>query len=195
MKAAAMLLSLSLCFGLFSCSHEGEGDNGIILARINNYALPLAEFESKLAAELELDRDYKQTPQAKRDFLDDLIKKELLIQEAKKLELDRKEDFVRAMERYWESTLIKDLLTVKSRQINSQIQVSDHEVKVRYEDLTKSSARLPPMVEIQESLRKEIKREKKADTLKQWITDLRSNSKILINEELLQPDRMEQAEQ
>jgi len=50
---------------------------------------------------LNLDREFKLTQKAKKDFLDQLIVKEVMIQEAKKRNLDRKEKFVRAIERYW----------------------------------------------------------------------------------------------
>ncbi|HUV60070.1 MAG TPA: hypothetical protein VMW09_08155 [Desulfatiglandales bacterium] len=40
------------------------------------------------------------TKEAKKKFLEELIRKELLIQEAKRFNLDKKEKSVRAIERY-----------------------------------------------------------------------------------------------
>ncbi len=99
-KICCFILFL-LSLQLFSCSNSNEeAHQQEILARVNNYNLTLNEFQAKLAAELELDPDFKPTEEAKRDFLDSLIGKELLIQEAKKLDLDRKKKFVKTIERY-----------------------------------------------------------------------------------------------
>ena len=126
-KICCFILFL-LSLQLFSCSNE-EAHQQEILARVNNYNLTLDEFQAKLAAELELDPDFKPTEEVKKDFLDSLIGKELLIQEAKKLDLDRKNKFVRTIERYWESTLIRDLLEIKGKEISQDILIPKAEIE------------------------------------------------------------------
>lgn len=54
----ALIFFLSL--HLFSCSQE-KTEEGKVLARINDYNLTLEEFQYQLAAELEMDRDFKLT--------------------------------------------------------------------------------------------------------------------------------------
>ncbi|MCJ7579373.1 MAG: SurA N-terminal domain-containing protein, partial [Candidatus Aminicenantes bacterium] len=104
MKKASIYIFLIVVSMLFySCAQEKK-DESEILAKINDYTLTLDEFHSQLAAELEMDRDFKITKEAKKEFLEGLIRKEILIQEAKKRDLDRKEKFIRAIEHYWEST-------------------------------------------------------------------------------------------
>ena len=115
-KSLLYSLLFFLSLSLFCCSRE-KAEEGKILSRINDYNLTLDEFQYQLAAELELDKDFKLTNEAKKEFLEQLIRKELLIQEAKKLKLDRKDKFVRAIERYWESTLIRDLMDLKCQEI------------------------------------------------------------------------------
>ena len=109
-----------LLLSLFCCSQEKPVESKI-LARINDYNLTLDAFHHQLAAELEFDKDFKLTEEAKQEFLEELIVKELLIQEAKKLKLDRKDKFIRTIERYWESTLIRDLMDLKSKEIQKDI--------------------------------------------------------------------------
>jgi hypothetical protein len=109
-----------LLLSLFCCSQEKRVESKI-LARINDYNLTIDEFHHQLAAELEFDKDFKLTEEAKQEFLEELIVKELLIQEAKKLKLDRKDKFIRTIERYWESTLIRDLMDLKSKEIQKDI--------------------------------------------------------------------------
>ncbi len=125
------------------CSGGQEGQREV-LARINDFELTRAEFERQLARELELDADFRLTKEAKKTFLEEVIRKELLIQEAKKRGLDRKEKFIRSMERYWEATLIRDLMELKGAELGDRIYVSAEEVQDYYRSLAKSEKTLPP---------------------------------------------------
>ena len=61
-----------LLLSLFCCSQEKPVESKI-LARINDYNLTLDEFHHQLAAELEFDKDFKLTEEAKQEFLEELI--------------------------------------------------------------------------------------------------------------------------
>jgi len=163
-----------LLLTLFCCAQETP-EKAEILAGVNGYNLTLEEFQNKMAANLEFDPDFKLTKEARKEFLDGLIEKELLIQEAKKLDLDRKEKFIRTIERYWESTLIRDLIELKARQISRRILVSQEEIE------TASAAASEPKEKIIEDLREK----KKTRMLREWISDTRKNAKIEINQDLL----------
>lgn len=178
-----ILFLLSLQF--FSCSNE-EAHQQEILARVNNYNLTLDEFQAKLAAELELDPDFKPTEEAKRDFLDSLIGKELLIQEAKKLDLDRKNKFVRTIERYWESTLIRDLLEIKGKEISRDILIPKAEIEARVKKIEKSGKGVRSSEKARKKALAELKNRKSIEMLREWISGLRKTAKIEINQDLLQ---------
>lgn len=180
-------LMFVLAFFLFCCAQE-QTEKKEIVAKINDYELTLKEFDDQLAAELELDKDFKLTKEAKREFLEQLIRKELLIQEATKLELDRREKFIRAIERYWESTLIRDLVELKGKEFSQRTYVSQEEIEARYEELKKSEGELPLLQEIQKKIAEELKEQKKREKLTAWIIDLRRNAKIEIDSELLYKD-------
>ncbi len=181
----ALIFFLSL--HLFSCSQE-RTEKGKILARINDYNLTLEEFQYQLAAELEMDRDFKLTKEAKKGFLEELIRKELLIQEAKKLHLDRKEKFVRAIERYWESTLIRDLMELKGKKITRRALISQEETEAYYKEMQESEEKLPSLKELKEKITKELKEKKKTRMLEEWINDLREKANIEIKQEFLYKD-------
>ncbi|HUV50171.1 MAG TPA: SurA N-terminal domain-containing protein [Anaerolineae bacterium] len=186
-KSFIYLLLLVLFLHLFSCTQEQEKEDKI-LAGINDRKLTIDEFQSQLAAELEMDEACKLTKEVKKEFLEELIRKELLIQEAKKLKLDRKKKFIRAIERYWESTLIRDLVEMKGEEISNRILISEEEIKTRYNDMKKPGKKLPPLDGLREKIVEELKEKKKTEMLKEWINDLRKNSKIEINEKLLYKD-------
>jgi len=186
-KSFFYLLLLILFTQLFSCSQD-QTKEGKILARINDYKLTIGEFQYQLAAEIELDEDFKLTEKAKREFLERLISKELLIQEAKKLKLDRKEKFVSAIERYWESTLIRDLMEIKGKEISQRVLVSREEVEAYYNDMKKTAKKIPPLTELQEEITRKLKEKKKTKMLMEWIDDLRKNANIKIDQDFLYED-------
>lgn len=186
-KSFIYFLLLVLFLHLFSCTQE-QAKEDKILAGINDCNLTIDEFQYQLAAELEMDEDFKLTKEVKKEFLEGLIRKELLIQEAKKLKLDGKEKFIRAIERYWESTLIRDLVEMKGEEISNRILISQEEIETCYNDMKKPQKKLPPLAELREKIAEELKEKKKTRMLKEWIDDLRKKAGIEINEELLYKD-------
>lgn len=185
MKKASIYIFLIVFSMLFySCAQEKK-DESEILAKINDYALTLDEFHSQLAAELEMDRDFKITKEAKKEFLEGLIRKEILIQEAKKQNLDRKEKFIRAIEHYWESTLIRDLMEEKGKEIEKRTIISQEEIESRYNEMKKSEAELPPLEDIKGKIERKMIEQKKHRVLKEWIDDLRKSAHVEIKQELL----------
>jgi len=170
-----------------SCSQNGHNDDKV-LARVNDYDIFLEDFQYQLAEEIDLYSDLKLTKEVKRDFLDRLIKKELLIQEAKRLRLDRKDDFVKAIERYWESTLIRTLLEIKREEISRQILVSQEEIEAYYTDMKKAGVKVSSLAEMETDITKAIKEEKKSRLLKEWIDELHKKAVVDVNQELLYGD-------
>lgn len=183
-KGLLILLILSLSFLLLCCSQE-QTVKKEALAKINDYVLTLKEFEDQLAAELEFDKDQKLTKKAKQEFLDQIIQKELLIQEAKKLQMDTRKKFIMTIERYWKSTLIRDLMESKGNEFSQRTYVSQEEIENRYEEIKKFDSELPPFEQIQNKIAKELKEKKKRKKLKEWVDSLRKNARIDINDELL----------
>lgn len=182
-KLFFMLISGSFLY-LSGCAGE-QDENVTVLAEINDYQLTLKNFETQLASNLEFERDFKLTQKAKQQFLDNLIEKELLLQEAMKLKLDRNKKFIAAIQRYWEATLIKNLMELKGKDITESTYVSQEEIEARYGEMKRSQADLPPMEEMRKKIVKKIKAEKKNRELSRWVQDLRRNAKIEINQKLL----------
>lgn len=167
------------------CCTEQNKEDGEVLARINDYELTKGEFESLLVSDLEFEPDFKLTKEARELFLDQLIQKELLIQEAKRLRLDTEEKFIKAIERYWEATLIKELMDLKGKELNKRTYVTQEEVEVRYEEMKNSDDTTPPFERIAKEIAQKLREEKKRKKLREWIYSLRKTAKIEINEEQL----------
>ena len=185
-----LMIMIWLILFFFSCSPD-KPEQDLILAKINDFALTLNEFNTQLKAELEYDKDFKLNQDTKKTFMDQIITKEILIQEAKRRKLDREDAFIRAIERYWESTLIRDLMAIEGYKIEKQTVVSQEEIKARYDAMLKSDPDLSPITTVQEQITQQILNEKKQDALEEWIVRLKSNATIVINEELLDPTKGE----
>ena len=65
------------------------------------------------------------------------------------------------------------------------VPVSQEEIEARYRELKESGEENFPLKEIQERISNELKEKKKTRMLKEWISDLRSNAKIEIDQVLL----------
>ena len=181
-----LLAAFILFFTLFAgCSDEAADQK--IISRINDYQLTQEEFQTQLALELELDEDFKLTAETRRQFLEELIRKELLIQEAKRRKLDQEKRFIRTIERYWESTLIRNLLDIKSQEISRKVVVSQEEIADRYAQMRQRVPHPPPLEQIRKEIEMKIKEEKKSALLKEWISGLRAQAHIQIDPSLLEP--------
>ena len=128
------------------------------------------------------------TDAAKKEFLEQIIRRELMIQAAQRLKLDRQQKFVQAIERYWESTLIRDLLEMKGAQIGKTVVVSRDEVQARYARMQTDGEALPPFTDIRERIEAELREEKKARMLTRWVDGLRKNANVTIDNKLLLKD-------
>lgn len=97
--------------------------------RINDRVITIEEFEREYSEASSL---YKQE-KSKKDFLEDLITKELLLQEAKRRGLDLKPDFRRSIQSYYEQTLLKNLAQERMSEI--KVSVTEEEIESYYRNM------------------------------------------------------------
>ena len=111
LKILIMLLTVA-CAGLYVCgcgrAKEAAGDNRVI-ARINKYTMTAEDFRNSAS------RTFGAT---KEEILDELITKNVLIQEAQKENFDKDKAFMKEIERYWEQALLKLLIKKKTAEFS-----------------------------------------------------------------------------
>lgn len=180
--ATAVLLVLAASF----CGKGPEDGQQKIVATVNDYQVTLDDFHRQLNAELEFTPEVKLTRAVRKHFLEELIRKELMIQEAKRRGLDTEPDFVRAMEKYWESTLIRKLLEIKGKEFEERVLISEADIQAQYQKLRAVDADISPMEEMRGQLVSYLKEEKKTIALQAWLDGLRKRSRVDIVEKLLQ---------
>jgi hypothetical protein len=149
---------------------------------INNYSISLAEF----------DREFRDSPMAKKDtrearkqFLDMLINRKLILQEAQKLGLDKDAEFLKSIERFWEQSLLKAYLDRKTQEVAGQIFISDFAVEQAYKNLQAEGKTEKSYAEMYRTLKWDLARAKEAELMDKWLKDLKSKAAIEVNTGLL----------
>lgn len=116
------IIFLFLIMFLAGCSCPLPRDKKI-LARINNYEITLDEFEEQFRGSL-YSKD--NTLEARKEFLKVLIGRKLILQDAQAKGLDKKKEFLKMIERFWEQSLLKLALQRKSQEIANLAQVRNN---------------------------------------------------------------------
>lgn len=174
-----VVLSLCLTLLLLSCSRETKKD-GEYLVRVNEYRISLADVDTLLKLEAELDSNFYISEDTRSEFINDLILTQLLIQEAKKRQLDGRERFRQTIQRYWESTLIRDLLAEKEEQLRASTIVSQEEIEQYYHD--NQHVLDGSLEEVTPDLAKLLEERKVTAAIQAWINELHSTASIEIRD-------------
>ncbi|WP_028313967.1 hypothetical protein [Desulfatibacillum aliphaticivorans] len=184
-KVLLCLITAAVCIYVVSCASEEQPDQGPVVLRVNDYCLCQKEFRDLLAQEMRLDEHYKLTLDAQKQFLGDLVARQVLIQEAKRLELDSRPGFVLSVQRFWESTLIRDLMDMKAREIEANTLVTQEEVLDLYRKQKQNDPYLPAFEDMRDELFDRVMEEKKTRLLSEWIKGLEAGSDVEISEKSL----------
>ncbi len=180
-----LYLTVFLVISLFLCVFYGCGSKqpvGKIAVKINDYPLTAEEFnELFIASGISED-----TPQAREAFLDNLITRKLLLQEAQREGLDKQEDFLKSIENFWEQSLLKIVIDKKIKEVSDGINVGEEEIKAHY---TKWAEANPDsgksFDEMHDTIKWQILRQKQAAVLNKWVKQLRDQARIKINRKAL----------
>jgi len=102
------------------------------VATINNYKLTVADFKEDLKTAVAQKYLVEDPAKAKRDILEELITRKVLIQEAQKGNFDKQPNFMKEIERYWEQALLKFFLKKKSQELTGMIHADRSEIAAEY---------------------------------------------------------------
>jgi hypothetical protein len=124
-----MLVFLSfICLSVCGCSSKAAQPKKIV-ARINNYELTAGDFKDA-SADMRTDKYLSETPEkAKERLLEELIVKNILLQEAQAQNFDKDKAFMKEIQSYWEQALLKLLIKKKIDEFSAKVTVSSGEAK------------------------------------------------------------------
>ncbi len=173
--AMFFIASLMGCTSDDSSARSGDTE---ILVKINDSIITLEEFNVLIKFEADIDPELDLTAESKNRFLEYLIRKELMIQEASRLKLNRKKDFIRTIERHWECTLVRNLLAHKTKEFKRRILITEDDIGTYYS--TNKSRLDRPLEEARDEIRSILESKELEKRLEQWTRDLRESARIEI---------------
>jgi peptidyl-prolyl cis-trans isomerase C len=158
-KVAIVVLTIFL---MFACAKK-ETPKGTYLAKVGSGTITQADFEREMKSLPVFAQKMFEGTEGKERFLDELVKKEVLYQEAVKKNLNKDAEYLKKVEDFKKITLVSLLL---EKEIEDKAKVTDQEVKDYYD---KNKADFAPINQIRAShilLKTEAEAKKVFDRLK-----------------------------
>ncbi len=119
--------SYAMVAGLITLLATGcvkKPDKDRIVAEINGYQVTIDDFKEEAKISL--------SGSPKEQILQDIITKELLLEEAQKNGLDKNRRFMKEIENYWKQALIKRLIYIKGEEFLAQSSdIKDEEERMK----------------------------------------------------------------
>ncbi len=182
MWRGGILLLTALALFSPGCGPDVSFEKQEIALQINDSKITLEEFNDLLKFEAYADPEMDVTTDTSAQFVKYLVHRELMIQEAAKLKLDTKKEFIQTIEKYWEATLIRNLLDLKSAELKKKILITEDEIEAYHaghkDEFSRSSGEAKAMIR---HILESGKLEKK---MKDWTQGLEKSADIIINETL-----------
>jgi len=173
-------MALILPFIASGCSGSVPSDK--IVVQINDYPLTLSEYNEMLE-EAGISGEPVKTREA---FVENLINRKLLLQEAQRKGLDKEKDFLRSIEKFWEQSLLKIIIDKKTSEILSGLEVTDKEMEDYYENWARENPDdIKPLEEVKGIIRWQLLRLKQSLILDAWIKTLRDKAHIKIDRQAI----------
>jgi peptidyl-prolyl cis-trans isomerase C len=123
-----------LTAALFACSQkqmdQKAGQKADVLAKVGGVSITLDDYYNDLQALPDYAKQMFQGEGGREKFLDEVVKKEMLYQQALKEGIDKDPKFSRQVENFKKLTLISDLL---QKEIMDKAKVSENDVKEYYD--------------------------------------------------------------
>ena len=110
-------------------------DKSPVVAVVGKHKITINEIKKELSKVSQRKLDSIQTMQGKIEFIEELRIKQVLLQEAQRLNFHKRQEFMNSIEGYWKQTLIKYLTEQKLKEITDITKVGDSEVDNFYKNM------------------------------------------------------------
>ena len=162
-------------------SRKSPSDEGKIVAKINNYEMTVGDFKDEIGQASSIKYMGIKPEAAKEELLEQLITKNILVQEAQRENFDKDRAFMDEIQGYWEQALLKLLLKKKIKELSRQIHVNDQEARIEYDRLAKEGNEVLESYEkMSPRIKSDILNRKIQAALDAWIASLRKNANVKI---------------
>lgn len=132
MKGIKLFTVLSCSLALFACkpSSDVEKKEGKVLAEVNGKAITLQDFNAEVENLPPVYRAMAQSPQGRKELLDGMIFRELVLAQAKKEGTDKSKEVLARLESVKKAVVFEEFLKKK---LERDLKISDEEMKKFYE--------------------------------------------------------------
>ncbi len=166
------LIFWGLIIGVSGCGQQQAQNPASqqAVAQVNNYTITIDDFKHEAGFLRPVFHNLASIPPAeiRLGILDEMINRELLLEEAQRINIDKDPEFMRQIENFWRLSLIKQLLKYKLAQIQASTTVSNDEIRTEY------GKQKAPMA----SIKAIIFRRKVQKALQDWEDSLKSAAVI-----------------
>jgi len=167
---------------LTGCNQKPSGNPASqqVVAQVNHYAITVDDFNHEIGFLRPVFRSISAIPPAELrvGILDEMVNRELLLEEAQKLNIDKDPEFMRQIESFWRLSLIKQLLKHKMAQIEASTSVSDAEIKAEYAREKSQMVTPKSLPEMAPEIKGMILRRKVQKALQAWEDSLKTKAVI-----------------
>ena len=179
-KMAVAVPMLALIIAAAGCTKASS--DGAVLAKVNRGAITAEEFKQQLEdLAPQMQQAIASDPKARKEFLEDLIGIELVIQEAKRQGLEKDAEFRKRQE-----MLKKEL----GEKMSGIAQPSDEEVREYYnknkDKIKTADGRQIGLKEVEPQLRTRIQQEKRRDVYLEYAKGLKARANISVDDKALE---------
>ena len=168
------------------CGNSPSSSEKIVVS-IDKYRISAQEFEAGYQESVFVSRDDK--VKARRKYFDNLVNQKLILLDAQKRGLDRKDDFLKSIEHFWEQSLLTVAIAAKTKEITGTVRVPEESIKVLYEQMLKEGVTVRSYQEMFSQIRWQLERQMESQLLDEWVDGLRKKAQIKVDEELFTEDK------
>ncbi len=171
MKCLSLFWCLVLILGVLGCRPAEEA-----VLKINSIGITKQEFEEAF----QRSRYVYMGESGRKQFLDNYINMKLILKEAEEMGLDKEHEFLRDIQFFWEQSLLKEAIAVKTNELTSQVRVSDAEIQKYFED-HRSDFGEQQLAQVYDQVRWLVLKIKQSGVVSEWTDTLRSQADIKVD--------------
>jgi len=178
-KVLFVILSVILIPVIASCGVPKQHKDAV--ATVNGAPVPMQEFQKELAIYANRNPDFKLNAGSVEEHLNIVIDKQLMIQEAMKMGLAEDERFLETIKRFWEQTLIRELIDARSREWGSRLFVTEDEILGYYQEIKPELTTKPLLKDVRDEIRLSLLEQKRQKAMEEWLQEARKGAAITID--------------
>ena len=175
-KISVAIIVLSFLFTIYGCAPKDK-----TAVKIGSIEITQKEFETAFKKS---SNSINPAKESRKQFLQALISRKLILKEAEKMGLDKDQEFLDSVQIFWEQSLLRLMLNEKIKELSAPIMVTEPEVRAYYEQ-HKAEFTGKNEADAIKQIALELFKEKQKKALDEWVGSLRKNTKIKVDYKLL----------